>query len=168
MSDEIKCPVCEKVGIPNYHEKDIVCPCCGSDLGIFRVIDNIPQTRKNTRTVWMSIATVAILATVVLVGILSFQSPSTPKVPSAQLAVLEDSIKRLNNKINNLDNQIDQLAKTENNQSEGFKYVIKKGDSFWSISKRVYGTGTRYEEIATANGMDSHGHLIEGDTIIIK
>lgn len=168
MSDEIKCPVCGKVGIPNYHEKNTICPCCGSDLGIFRVIDNIPQTRKNTRTVWMPIATVAILATVVLAGILCFQTPTTPTVPPTQLALLEDSIKTLNVKINNLDDQIDNLAKAGNSQSEGFKYVIKKGDSFWSISKRVYGTGTRYEEIAAANGMDSHSHLIVGDTIIIK
>ena len=103
MSDKIKCPVCGKVGIPNYHEKDTICPCCNSDLGIFRVINNIPQTRKNTRNTWMPIATVAILAAVVLTGILCFQTSTTPTVPPTQLALLEDSIKMLNDKIINLD-----------------------------------------------------------------
>ena len=168
MSDEIKCPVCGKVGIPNYHEKNTICPCCGSDLGIFRVIDNIPQTRKNTRTVWMPIATVAILAAVVLAGILWFRTPSVTPLPPDHISVLEDSIKILNGKIANLDTELRKQPPTEPKPSDVIEYVIKKGDSFWSISKQVYGTGTRYEEIAVANGMDSHSHLIVGDTIIIK
>ncbi len=165
MSDEIKCPVCGKVGIPNYRNEDIVCPCCGSDLSIFRVIDKIPQGGRSKKNVWMPIAAVAILAAAVFGGILLFK-PNTPQIIQdnaleARIAVLQDSIGTLNYKLNS---QPQQISPT----SDGFKYVVRKGDSFWSISKRFYHTGTRYEEVATANGLDSKSKLTVGDTIIIK
>ena len=166
MSDEIKCPVCGKVGIPDYHAEDTVCPQCGSDLSIFRVIDQIPQEGAKKRNVWMPIAAVAILATVVLGGIMLFQDSNVPvlKDRSSEIACLQDSIKTLKAQIET------STASTHDtpSQSEGFKYVVKKGDSFWSISKRFYHTGTRYEEVAAANGLDSNSKLNVGDTIIIK
>lgn len=166
MSDEIKCPVCGKVGIPDYHAEDTVCPQCGSDLSIFRVIDQIPQGDVKKRNVWMPIAAVAILTTAVLGGIMLFHDSNVPAAEdrSSKIACLQDSIKTLNAQIETT------KASTLDtpSHSEGFKYVVRKGDSFWSISKRFYHTGTRYEEISAANGLDSNSKLNVGDTIIIK
>lgn len=166
MSDEIKCPVCGKVGIPDYHAEDTVCPQCGSNLSIFRVIDQIPQGDVKKRNVWMPIAAVAILTTAVLGGILLFKDNKVLAIEdrSSEIACLQDSIKTLKAQIETT------TASTPvtTSQSEGFKYVVKKGDSFWSISKRFYHTGTRYEEVAAANGLDSNSTLNVGDTIIIK
>lgn len=166
MSDEIKCPVCGKVGIPDYHAEDTVCPQCGSDLSIFRVIDQIPQGEVKKRNVWMPIAAVAILTTAVLGGILLFQNSKVPVVEdrSDEISCLQDSIKTLKAQ---LKLQPGAFSDTQS-QSQGFKYVVRKGDSFWSISKRFYHTGTRYEEVAAANGLDSNSKLNVGDTIIIK
>ena len=163
MSDEIKCPVCGKVGIPDYHAEDIVCPQCGSDLSIFRVIDQIPDGDVKKRNVWMPIAAVAILTTAVLGGIMLFQDSKVPVVEdqSSEIACLQDSIKTLKA-------QIETIVPDTLSQPEGFKYVVREGDSFWSISKRFYHTGTRYEEVAAANGLDSNSKLNVGDTIIIK
>lgn len=168
MSDEIKCPVCGKVGIPDYHAEDTVCPQCGNDLSIFRVIDQIPQVGVKKRNVWMPIAAVAILTTAVLGGVLLFQEPkvSTIEDQSSRIACLQDSINVLKSR---LEESTATMPETQSSsQSEGFKYVVRKGDSFWSISKRFYHTGTRYEEVATANGLDSNSKLNVGDTIIIK
>lgn len=166
MSDEIKCPVCGKVGIPDYHAEDTVCPQCGSDLSIFRVIDQIPQAGVKKRNVWMPIAAVAILTTAVLGGVLLFQEPKVPVAEdrSSEFACLQDSIKMLKAQIETTTASMPDTP----SQSEGFKYVVRKGDSFWSISKRFYHTGTRYEEVAAANGLDSNSKLNVGDTIIIK
>lgn len=166
MSDEIKCPVCGKVGIPDYHAEDAVCPQCGSDLSIFRVIDQIPPAGVKKKNVWMPIAAVAILTTAVLGGIIVFDEPKDSVVidMSSEIACLQDSIKTLNAQ---LDTPIGSISNAPL-QSEGFKYVVRKGDSFWSISKRFYHTGTRYEEVASANGLDSNSKLNVGDTIIIK
>ena len=165
MSDEIKCPVCGKVGIPDYHTEDTVCPQCGSDLSIFRVIDQIPQGDVKKRNVWMPIAAVAILTTAVLGGIMLFQDSNVPVVEdrSSEIACLQDSIKTLNAKIENI-----KTTPSDTIQSEGFKYVVREGDTFWSISRRFYHTGTRFEEITAANGLDSNSTLNVGDTIIIK
>lgn len=161
MSDEIKCPVCGKPGIPDYHAEDLTCPQCGSDLSIFRVIDQIPQdvAKKN---VWKSIAVVAILTTAALGGIALFKTTKPTESKSIEIACLQDSIRVLNAKL--------EQSKAESSapQISGFKYVVSKGDSFWSISKRFYHTGTRYEEVAKANGMDCNSKLNVGDTIIVK
>lgn len=164
MADEIKCPVCGKVGIPDYHAEDTVCPQCGSNLSIFRVIDQIPEG-KPKRNVWMPIAAVAILATAVLGGILIF----SPKTTTPQEGNQTEYIAKLNDSIQILNQQLQAIEKPvlDNGQS-GFKYVVKPGDSFWSISKRFYHTGTRYEEIASANGLDANSKLNVGDTIVIK
>lgn len=164
MSDKIICPVCGKVGVPDYHAEDTVCPQCGSDLSIFRVIDQIPQPPNKKRNVWMPISAVAILTTAVLGGILLFQDPtvSTTEDQSNRIACLQDSINVLKSRLE------ESTVIAAGSKQEGFKYVVRKGDSFWSISKRFYHTGTRYEEVAAANGMDSNSKLNVGDTIIIK
>lgn len=163
MTDEIKCPVCGKVGIPDYHNEDTVCPQCGSDLSIFRVIDQIPQPVEKKKNVWMPIAAAAILVAAVCGGILLFRPAKVVQIGThnEQIAMLQDSIGRLNEKL-------EVAAQVPTTQSNEFKYVVRKGDSFWSISKRFYHTGTRYEEVAAANGLDSKSKLTVGDTIIVR
>lgn len=163
MTDEIKCPVCGKVGIPDYHNEDTVCPQCGSDLSIFRVIDQIPQPVEKKKNVWMPISAAAILVAAVCGGILLFRPTKVVQIETQneQIAMLQDSIGRLNAKL-------EVAAQVPTTQSNEFKYVVRKGDSFWSISKRFYHTGTRYEEVAAANGLDSKSKLTVGDTIIVK
>lgn len=166
MSDEIKCPVCGKVGIPDYHAVDIVCPQCGSDLSIFRTIDRIPQRDVKKRNVWMPIAAVAVLTTAVLAGIMLSQDREDPTIEdrSSEIACLQDSINTLKAQLENTMG----AKPAASSQSDGFKYVVVKGDSFWSISKRFYHTGTQYEEVAAANGLDINAKLNVGDTLIIK
>lgn len=166
MAEEYQCPVCGKVGIPDYLSQDTTCPCCGSDLSIFRVIDQLPQTARNRRNIWKPIAAVAIVAAVVMGSFLTFQNRGTSinnqeRENISKVESLQDSISILNAKL-------DSAVALNTTQNNGIQYVVKKGDSFWSISRRIYGTGTRYEEIATANGLDINSPLHQGDTIIVK
>lgn len=164
MSDTIKCPVCGKAGIPDYHSEDTICPQCGSDLSIFRVIDRIPEPHHSKSNPWLPIAVVAIIVAVLMGGYMLLRPAQVSQnvIGNDRLAELTDSINRLNA----------QLADTNtseiNSINSGFDYIIRKGDSFWSISKRFYGTGTRYEEIARENGLDANSKLTVGDTIKIK
>ena len=161
-NDSTKCPVCGKVGIPNYHDADVVCPQCGSDLSIYRVIDQIPAGHK--KNVWKPISVAAIIAVAVLVFFLV--KPKQEEVvdvrTSPEYAQLQDSIGVLNEKIATLAVQPATVV------SEGFPYVVRKGDSYWTISRKVYGTGTRYQEVAEANGLTVKDALHVGDTLIIK
>lgn len=39
---------------------------------------------------------------------------------------------------------------------EGYReYTVQKGDSLWAIAQRLLGSGTRYKEIKTLNGLTS-------------
>lgn len=158
--DNTKCPVCGKVGIPDYHKSDVVCPQCGTDLSIYRVIDQIPTEVKNN--IWKPIATVAIIAAAVL-GTMLLIPKNQPKVDIKtfpEYVQLQDSIGKLNSQISELANK--------SVQNNSYQYIVRSGDCFWTISKRVYGTGTRYKEIADYNGMTINDPLHTGDKLKIK
>jgi len=164
MENDIKCPVCGKTGIPDYHEEDIKCPCCGSDLSIYRVIDQIPEEGKK-KNVWKPISAVAILAAAVFGGLFLVQKTSGPAEPTNQqgttLVQLEDSNSKLNRKI-------ETNSTSTSSTIKGFPYVVRKGDSYWSISRKIYGTGTKAEEIAQSNQRTLDMTLEPGDTLIIQ
>lgn len=160
MAEDTKCPVCGKTGIDDYLKKDVKCPCCGSDLSIYRVIEQIPEEGHKTN-IWKPISAVAIVAAVGLGVILYTQKPSAPTSVTEELYQLKDSVEALNT----------QLAKKETGSvksSPYYKYVVLRGDSYWSISKKFYGTGTRAEEIAQQNNRILDTPLIVGDSLIIK
>lgn len=155
-----KCPVCGKPGIPDYHNEDVTCPQCKSDLSIYRVIDKIPE-EKTGFNIWKSISAVAILATAVC-GFFLFQNINNGKQKDdvekndAMIAQLQDSITTLKTDLQEL-----------NSTPAPYIYIVRKGDSYWSISKKFYGTGTRYEEIAEKNNRTKKTPLEIGDTIKI-
>jgi len=164
MKNDIKCPVCGKTDIPDYHEEDIKCPCCGSDLSIYRIIDQIPEEEKK-KNVWKPISAVAILAAAVLGVLLILQKTPKPAGHSnpqeAALFQLEDSISKLNK-------QIETSQTVTPASPKGLLYIVRKGDSYWSISRKIYGTGTKAEEIAQSNRRNLNTILEPGDTLIIQ
>ena len=158
---DIKCPVCGKTDIPDYHAEDVTCPYCGSDLSIYRVVDQIPEG-QSSRNIWKPISAVAILAAAVLGGLLVTHNIGPKKsTTSATLLQLEDSITRLNK-------QMKQETSKKMVAMQGFQYIVRRGDSYWSVSKKFHGTGTRATEIAQSNGRTLDTELNPGDTLIIK
>jgi len=159
MEKNITCPVCGKAGIPDFHSEDVKCPCCGSDLSIYRLIDQIPENSTKTN-IWKPISAVAIIAAAGLGILLFMQKPQVALDNSAELAQLKDSIAVLNGQL--ADNKV-ALSKVST-----FKHVVIKGESFWSISRNFYGTGLRAEELAKYNNKTLDSTLNVGDTLIIK
>ena len=89
------------------------------------------------------------------------EKPVVDVTSTPEYVQLQDSIGRLNS-------QISELANRPVSVSSSYKYVVRKGDCFWTISKRVYGNGTRCNEIAEYNGMSLNDALHTGDTLKIK
>lgn len=46
-------------------------------------------------------------------------------------------------------------------------YTVVPGDTLWGISELFYGTGTRYPEIAAANGIENPNLIFPGQVFII-
>lgn len=157
MTNNIVCPICGKNGIPDYHKKDVVCPCCGSDLSIYRVVDGIPDGKS--KTYWIAGAIASCCAAIVLASILIFHKPNVSA--SDDMLVWRDSVELLKE-------QISIICAEENTEDIGFQYVVRKGDSFWKISQRMYGTGTKASAVAEMNHMSLQDVLNVGDTLIIK
>ena len=126
--DNIKCPVCGKPGIPDYHNEDVVCPQCKSDLSIYRVIDNIPEA-KSGRNIWKPVSVVAFLAAAAMGVLLLTQKPKS-QIDMAMVSQLKDSISVLNK-------QIDSFEGNSIKESNGFPYVVRRGDSYCLISRRI-------------------------------
>ncbi len=160
MAENTKCPVCGKTGIDDYLNNDVKCPCCGNDLSIYRVIEQIPEDGHKTN-IWKPISVVAILVAAGLGMMLYTQKPSVPISVTEELAQLKDSVEVLNA-------QLAQSNAISVQPSSNYKYVVLRGDSYWAISKKFYGTGTRAEEIAQQNDRTLDTPLNVGDTLIIK
>lgn len=160
MIENTKCPVCGKTDIPDFLNEDVKCPCCGSDLSIYRVIEKIPKEGHNAN-IWKTIFAVAIIVLAGLGVMLSTQKPSVTSSETEELSQLKDSVGVLTR-------QLHQCEKVSEQQSSNYKYVVLRGDSYWSISKKFYGTGTRAEMIAQQNDKILDAPLNIGDTLIIK
>ncbi|GGK49427.1 LysM peptidoglycan-binding domain-containing protein [Nocardia camponoti] len=46
-------------------------------------------------------------------------------------------------------------------------YVVEDGDTLWAISERFYGDGSRYQEIASASGIDNPDLINAGQVLTI-
>lgn len=46
-------------------------------------------------------------------------------------------------------------------------YTVVPGDNLWGIAERFYGDGTRYPEIAAANGVENPSLIFPGQTFLI-
>lgn len=170
---DIICPICGKNGIPDYHSQDVVCPCCGSDLSIYRLVNQIesgaklqqkdePKSAKYSVYTFASLAAVLLLVSCFLVIRVSHNgkrlesSEDRCAVLLAENEMLKASVSK------------QEAMTVQTKVTSAFKYIVREGDSFWSISKKLYGTGTRYKEIAEANNLDINTVLNVGDQLVIE
>ena len=203
MVDTTKCPVCGRNDIPDYHRGDVRCPECGSDLKVFRLLDDIEKDSKSKATVWKPVAIMALLAAAVF-ALLYFTKGSSPSADADKIASLQDSIASLNERIKDAglpektvtasapvkqdeDKQVEKKdekpaeeAKADNADDitapadkvtikDGKKiYVVKKGDSWWKISQKLYKGKIKDVDIAKMNGRKPTDQLEVGDELIVK
>lgn len=166
MADIFNCPVCGKVGIEDYHSKDITCPCCGSDLSIFRTIDSIPEDLPSQKSIWKVVATVACFL-IICLSVLCYNYNSTIQQCRSQIETDNQCMEEIQGKLSQLETQLKE-SQANSAVTTGFKYCVQHGDNLWKISRRFYGTGTRYTDIAEWNSMSVSGGITPGDTIILK
>lgn len=149
-NDQIICPVCGKVGIKDFHQEDVVCPCCGTDLSIYRMLHEANKASQLTVPSGFKIwkITTAALAAVVLAGalyLMLFEKPSI-KPDCSKLSNLRDSINTLKEELKLtkkkvLDNYV------QSTETGDTLYVVRKNDSPCKISRKLYNTERRYKEI---------------------
>lgn len=168
-SEKIKCPVCGKEDISDYHKEDVICPCCGTDLSIYRLIADSQEhstsphaNNKNWKIATAVSAAIAILALVYVC--LSKQQEFVQNVElTNKVEILKDSISSLTSQLESANQEIANL-KVQSADSPDKIYVVKKNDSPCKISRKLYGTESRYKEIEAIITKP----LQPGDTLKIK
>ena len=170
MSDSIVCPVCGKVGIPDYHKDEVVCPCCGTDLSIYKILvdSQSDHTTKETIDKKWKIATAASAAIAILTLVFVCFPPKREEVVEDtelinKVEILKDSISSLTTQLKLANLEIANLSVQPVNHSDKI-YIVKKGDSPWKISRKLYGKGNRYKEIEAIITKP----LQPGDTLYLK
>lgn len=109
MADQFTCPVCGKGDIHHYQdEENPKCPNCGSDLKIYQLLDELREEQADKRNIWKPIAIVAILAAVIFA---LMSASAGGKGDSKQVEALRDSIKGLQENVNDLKRQLDPTLK---------------------------------------------------------
>lgn len=61
----------------------------------------------------------------------------------------------------------EQAQQPTGEQITGSEYTVRDGDTLWDISVRVYGTGYRWGEIATANSLGNPNLIFTGTTLTL-
>ncbi|MCF8303317.1 MAG: LysM peptidoglycan-binding domain-containing protein [Bacteroidales bacterium] len=110
------CPVCKTSGIDDNASK---CPNCGSDLTMFRYLDNIRRNWKAQRRNVNLLAVVLLLFVIgVAGGMIYWQDSiqSSQNTNSEEINQLRDEVERLKNEKDNLMRTIIELRSGGNNQ----------------------------------------------------
>ena len=180
MNQSFQCPICGKEGIPDFHQEDVVCPCCGSDLSIYNRLREITEIRpinigKGLNNKWLLQAVTLLLVVVFLLLVyLGYYKPKSKQEYRSEketelielknkISILQDSISKLNSIIlkDNLSS-----AGQEDSEANYRLYIVKKGDSLRKISRKQLGTEQRFEEIVNLNKL-ANITIHTGDTLKI-
>jgi len=62
---------------------------------------------------------------------------------------------------------VDVAPVPENHVASGQRYVVKKGDTLWSLAQKTYGDGKQYKRISSANPSIKNDKLVAGQTIVL-
>ena len=170
MSEVFICPVCGKADISDYHKEEVVCPCCGTDLSIFKMLSDSQKTvtSQETNNKKWKLATAASAAIAILTLIFVFLPKKQEVIDNPELInkveLLGDSINSLTNQLNLAKQEIANLKKAKSIDTSGNIYMVKKNDSPCKISRKLYGGESRYKEIEALITKP----LQPGDTLILK
>ncbi len=176
MGNNNICPICNKSGILDFLNEDVVCPCCGSDLSVYRKINALTNSKRNSNKnkdlqKWL-LGVSVITCFFLILNIYLFSLYNNVSKNSRQLVEELEYVKKKNTKLSDL------MAKLKESTAvsslEGGEphisswYITRKGDSFCKISRRLYGTEAIYKNIIQLNNLTESTILHAGDSLRIK
>ena len=146
-----KCPVCGRTGIPDYHNENVVCPNCNSDLGVYRTLNAIAEDNNSSgdkARKFKLLSIVLPLLAALLIGILSFVyfNGETKKLRS-DLAKADNLTIELRDSLSRLNEKMDSSPSTALS-SHYIEYEIISNDSPGGIVHKFYGTQKKWEDIS--------------------
>jgi uncharacterized membrane protein YvbJ len=160
MSNNI-CPVCGNQGIPAYHKENVICPRCGSDLSIYRILSDASDQNELSSASYKRYKRLAFILPIIVFillfcpAYLCFKHQGNLKDTllrnNNELVLLEDSINVLNEQLKSKEAELIAI-KTVNVY---IQYKVLHNDSPWKIVCKFYGIRSDWKEIAKKIAIDN-------------
>ena len=168
----MECPVCNTQQVSDDLKS---CPQCQSDLEALHLVDKIERTSRSRLTLGIiasSLFVIVIAAWLITTGFSNSKINNKPAITDTQAAALRadlEKLKQLNQSLSeenrHLNNQlINQQAEKENRKKV---YVVQAGETLFTISRKVYGNGYKYMDLAKVNNISNPEQLMTGQKLII-
>lgn len=161
----MNCPICNH---PDLSEGALSCPQCNSDLESYTYITGLDtQVKKQKQTIWILSG---VLALSIVVSIYSFsknKNEAAPMQNTNEMMKLKNENAQLQSTINNLKKQMEekqtqtQTAAPATTASSS-NYIVKKGESLWTIAQKELGDGNKYSQLAKDNNIQNPNMLTVG------
>jgi cell division protein FtsB len=169
----MKCPVCSSSGIPDDHSQ---CPQCLSDLEAFQLTGQIQKTSKSSFV--MAIVSSLLFIIILLAWIFSFfyqnedvKSADVKTESNEAIQMKGDYDKAIadNNSLKKENGELKERLKTLAVEKVKRKkeYKVLDGETLYGISRKVYGNGYKYVDLAKENNIQEPDKLKVGQTLVI-
>lgn len=158
------CPICNKAGLPDYTENNVVCPQCNSDLKAFMLLNSISQPQKSKIGTYVIIG-VSVLS-IVFLGLFLKSNSDRKELITANHS-LNDSIVQMQS-VNLVSKEENEPKPTVVKKEATIKYVVKKGDYPYKIAQFFFNDGSKYKQIETDNDLKQPYILQVGQVLTIK
>jgi hypothetical protein len=160
------CPVCNKVGLPDFKTNHVICPQCNSDLKPYLLIHSISKAKRKHFVILFSVIAVILLN---VLGASYYQSKSLNKKRKSEQSLL---IASLQNSIQVLQDSIKQIQAIDerdtSNNSIFIQYKVRKGDYPGKIAEFFYNDWKMYKQIEKDNNLQQPYILKVGQMLKIS
>jgi len=156
----MKCPVCEKEGLPANSTK---CPQCDSDFSHYVALENF-EVKQRIRWKRRIIASF-LLSSIVIGGTILMYSKSSDNGEGEFTKILRDSVYLLSALNSKYIYTIDSLKNMES--PSHFNYRIKRGDNTYSILKKFSLSNKMIVDVMRLNNITDPNHIFEGQVLKI-
>jgi len=169
----MKCPVCSASGIPDDAYQ---CPQCLSDLEAIHLTNEIEKSNRR-KSVGVILAS-ALFLVILFVWIFTFfidkgeVKDPVKTVDSGEVSKLKAENDQLAADFNALKSENAQLKErlkilADEKASRKKDYKILYGETLYSISRKVYGNGFKYVDLAKDNKIEDPNKISAGETLVI-
>lgn len=160
------CPVCQKKGLADYTHQEIICPQCDSDLSSYKYIHDLNSTSRDRRV--LTLPSIIILLLVIAISVFLVNSEKSSKSElNSTILELRDQLNTQSLKVDDLQSSVEVL-KDSLSSPRFMTYMIQKGDSPWTVSKRFYGTPLKFKVIQEDNNLIESSKFHPGSILKIR
>lgn len=162
MKETTRCPICNAPDILDYTKENVICRVCNTDLSVFMLLEEGRKKTQKTESKKNYFLIILVFIFLIIGIVYSFSLYYKSNKTNIDLS----------EKVHNLENENhilkEKSEKTVIVNNYSFKYSVRKGDSFWLISQKFFGTGRKANKIAQDNNLTLEDKIHEGIILIIK